>query len=347
MKILKIIIFIVLFCCMNNSFITAQQKKHTVAIIEFTGKNIDKETLAVLTNRFGTNLVKTQQFDVLERDKMNEILNEQNFIVSDNCNSAECAVQVGQLLGVEYMVGGFIGKIGNIFTIDIRIIDVSSGKILRTESLDYDGQIEGLLGVMSKIATSISEDENIRTSRISKGIEGQILYDGTFFDTRDGKKYKTVKLGNQIWMAENLNYSYVKSFCYQNNETYCNNYGRLYMWNEIKDIAPPGWRVPTKDDWKKLIEYFGNDKLLHSKFIQVPPNGFGTILGGFRDIGSLKSGPVFSGKDMMALFWSITEKDKDNAYSCGVYGDKFATDKFVNVSYHNKDKCFFVRCIKE
>lgn len=106
----------------------AQQKK-TIAVLNFVNSGgVDNNEISILTDRFNNYLVNTEVYDVLEREKMDAILKEQDFTMTDNCNSSECAVQVGQLLGMEYMIAGKIGKFGNTYTLDIRIIDVSTGK---------------------------------------------------------------------------------------------------------------------------------------------------------------------------------------------------------------------------
>ena len=143
----------------------AQEKKTTVAVLEFqTSGGLEKSEVSALSNRFRGILVKTKAFEVVEREKMNEVLKAQDFNVSDACNTAECAVQVGQLLGVEAMIAGDLGKIGDTYTIDLRLIDVQSGKILQTQTQDYVGKVDGLLGVMQSMANAIAGVVETRVS---------------------------------------------------------------------------------------------------------------------------------------------------------------------------------------
>jgi len=71
------------------------------------------------------------------------------------CTSAECAVEAGQILGVEEMITGSIGKIGQLYTIDIILIDVGTSQIIKSITRDYRGEVEGLVGLMRSISDEL------------------------------------------------------------------------------------------------------------------------------------------------------------------------------------------------
>lgn len=82
---------------------------------------------------------------------------------------------------------------------------------------------------------------------------------GSFTDIRDGQTYKTVKIGEQLWLAENLNYYTPTGSTYYNGDSiqYAKTFGRLYDWYTAIKSCPPGWHLSTHDDWQKLEMYLG------------------------------------------------------------------------------------------
>jgi TolB-like protein len=137
----------------NFTFIYAQQKqKTTTAVLTLQSKGgVTSNEASTLTDRLRTELVRLGTFTVLERGQMNEILDEQGFSAS-GCTSSECAIEAGRLLGVQMMIAGDVGKVGNILTIDVRLFDVGSGKITKAIQEDHEGDVSGLLKVMKRIA---------------------------------------------------------------------------------------------------------------------------------------------------------------------------------------------------
>jgi len=132
-----------------------------------------------------------------------------------------------------------------------------------------------------------TEEYKIRMNKIQKmhdtmiAQKNQTIRKGVLKDPRDGQEYKTISIGDQTLMAENLNYTsdQTPSLCYENISGFCKEYGRLYTWESSLLACPDGWHLPTKSEWKKVFatvaeasdslryndEYFGVAKQLKSK----------------------------------------------------------------------------------
>ena len=125
--------------------------KKTVAILDFEGRGISEMEAATLTDRLMSEMVNTDAVIMVERNQMDEILQEQGFQQS-GCTTAECAAEVGALLGVENMVSGSFGKLGNTYTIDSKLFSVETGATIRSVSKTYKGEVDGLLPVIEVVA---------------------------------------------------------------------------------------------------------------------------------------------------------------------------------------------------
>ena len=118
------------------SLASAQDFRQTVAVIDFDASGISQLEATSLTNRFRTAVGDVGVMRLVKRGMMEEVLQEQGF-QQTGCTSEECAVEVGQLLGVQNMIGGSIGRVGDTFTIDARMISVQSGVSLVTKQKTY------------------------------------------------------------------------------------------------------------------------------------------------------------------------------------------------------------------
>ncbi|MBO7512721.1 MAG: fibrobacter succinogenes major paralogous domain-containing protein [Fibrobacter sp.] len=171
---------------------------------------------------------------------------------------------------------------------------------------------------------------------------------GTLVDKRDGTKYRTVKIGNQTWMAENLNYKSDSSFCYNNKEDNCAKYGRLYKWHAALTACPDGWHLPSKAEFETLIESVGGQqvagKSLKSKKGWTDSGngsddfGFSALPAGFRiPIGN------YNFKDCHTSFWSSSESGSLNA--CEMYMESY--NDIAGLFCFKKDFGRSVRCLQD
>jgi uncharacterized protein (TIGR02145 family) len=189
----------------------------------------------------------------------------------------------------------------------------------------------------------------------------------------DGNVYKTVKIGNQIWMAENLKVSKLndrtnitwvtvgQSWAETEDPAYCGYaksqenadiYGGLYNWAAVNTgkLAPEGWHVATKFDWAKLIEYLGGEtetpiKLKESGTVHWTSPNDATNITGFTALpgGSRNTEGIFFGLGINATWWSATESSDSKAYLFELSTNN--VNPLQSASY--KECGFSIRCVKD
>jgi len=180
----------------------------------------------------------------------------------------------------------------------------------------------------------------------------------TFTDSRDKKSYTYVKIGEQTWMAENLNHVVEGSRCYDNQDDNCKKYGCLYNWETAMKVCPSGWHLPSDADWNVLMKFINpscNDnknctgagiKLRASdgwySSSGVPKGtddyGFSALPGGegnsydhFKDVGDY------------GHWWSTSEMSSDYAYRRSIN----YLEGWTYWSYGDKSSLFSVRCLQD
>lgn len=192
---------------------------------------------------------------------------------------------------------------------------------------------------------------------------------GSFTDARDGETYRTVKIGNQVWMAENLRFKAEDSFAPADDEANVKQYGRLYTWtsalnipsefseqspakdlamyNSMKDpnyagVSPEGWHIPSNKEWETLLENLApksNGKELRSACIWHEPGedslGFFALPAGYRF-----GNGSFCRFGTRARFWSKDEYGKCNAFRLSL------TDESVDIEGVYRSDAISVRCVK-
>jgi hypothetical protein len=117
----------------------------SVAVIDFAARGIPAHEAAIIADRVRGNLVKSGSVQVMERGQMEEVLKEQGFQSSGACSEASCVVEMGQLLAVSSIVSGSVGTIGGMYTLDLKLIDIRTGKIQISITEDVKGGIEDVL----------------------------------------------------------------------------------------------------------------------------------------------------------------------------------------------------------
>jgi uncharacterized protein (TIGR02145 family) len=137
---------------------------------------------------------------------------------------------------------------------------------------------------------------------------------GTYMDPRDDKVYKTVKIGDQWIMTENLAYKPNSGnyWAYNNDQSNVAKYGYLYDWQTSKKVSPTGWHLPTKGEWDSLIIYLGDSSnVVCEKLLPSGNSGFKAQFGGIYFPSPIEK--FYSLNEVVAI-WSSTYVSGNQAY---------------------------------
>ena len=261
---------------------------------------------------------------------------------------------------------GSDGKSCTVVAIDNGYKIVCGGDSVGVVLNGEDGQ-DGAKGDTGVAGTSCSAEEDSNGVKITctdgksftlsngaNGKDGKSFVDGWMVDPRDKQLYRVVTIGEQTWMAENLNYKTENSWCgggLDKTEGDCSKYGRLYTWAAANDACPEGWHLPDTTEWSKLFTAVGGKSTAGKKLKSqsgwkkyggtsgngTDAYGFSAFPAGLRDFDG-----SFSDEGASAYFWGATERSSLDAYSMYL----FYVNEDAYLGYGSKDLASSVRCLE-
>jgi len=190
----------------------------------------------------------------------------------------------------------------------------------------------------------------------------------SFTDSRDNQSYKSVAIGTQTWMAENLNYNASGSKCYDNNSANCNKYGRLYNWSTamgdanssgtipsgVQGVCPVGWHLPSDAEWQILVDYAGSNNItgggsdIAGTKLKSSTGWNGTDDFGFSALpGGLGNSSGFHYAGRYGNWWSATENDALNASYAWHWFMYYNSEDAYRSSGVLKSVLYSIRCVQD
>ena len=231
------------------------------------------------------------------------------------------------------------------------------------------------------VPVSVSASSGVCSGRVAQcgSIVSAFTYGSLFYE---GQSYKTIKIGTQTWMAENLNYVVEGSKCYDNDPAYCNTYGSLYDWatamslpsscdsascssqiqSKHQGICPDGWHIPNNADWDKLYRYVDGTSGTSSPYQSFTAPEYLKATSGWSDNGvngtdkygfsALPGGcgwnnGSFHGVSNNGYYWSASEHENERYF--GAYGRIMGKYYCNSASFagDNKSSLWSVRCLQD
>ena len=259
--------------------------------------------------------------------------------------------------------------------VEISSSDAVSSSSVKIEESSSSKEASSSSVIMSEISSS---DVANSSSEIASSSSLGCIYGEDIYDTRDGKTYKTVKIGEQEWMAENLNYHYIRGTtgsarysCYGKEEENCDVYGALYPWTvaidsafldsssgikcgseafkscslpaKWKGVCPDGWHLPSLKEWRILVQYIGDGDGLKLKSKGYwDPEGTDDVCFSAKPAGERES-YVYRALGYEAHFWTSEMFSGDYAYEIKFSQNGIGTSNMLATTYDQNS----VRCIKD
>ena len=265
---------LIILLCSIGTMVLAQQS-YTVIVSDIENLNVTREDAQRITNVIIDKLTQDPRITVVDRNSLGAILAEMKLQLSGMTETQ--AVEVGKLAGAQYFIQGKMSTNETHWVLNLKCIDIETGGIHKTINKTYDRQVVWgrlnqnkriidineladsgyMFGDISREFFPLPKAENsFEIPQLSKPVAGPFF--GSFTDDRDGKTYKTVTIGDQTWMAENLNFAGVKGSLKGEGRYAPKWNGMYYNWAAAKKACPKGWHLPSSEEFQILSDHISD-----------------------------------------------------------------------------------------
>ena len=284
---------------------------------------------------------------IMTRENINAMLPPGKSI--EECEGS-CLVETGKNIAADYVAQARVGKFGEQLTLTVELYETAANNLVAsftTRKDDAVGLLEDIEHEADNFFGKVLQTSSVDGKMIKSDENNDNTIANVLEDSRDGKKYRFVKIGNQVWMAENLNHKIRNSGCYGNKSANCEKYGRLYTWSAASKICPDGWHLPSKNEYTTLFSSVGGKATAAKKLktkIGWKNNGDGLDTYGFSALPAGGKDPKgkYNFEFLGTKFWSSTVEQNDKAAS--IY---LTNGSSAYLGLDNKKNAYSVRCIKD
>ena len=248
--------------------------------------------------------------------------------------------------------------LGSVITIKTNITD-EDGEVIKTKLMVDGNDIETITSPPFNFTWNTqAETEGVHhitiiaidNKELSTSFDTEVILSenftcgNDFFDPRDGNIYKTVKIDDQCWMAQNLNYkSEEGSWDYDDNPENGEKYGKLYKQEAALMASPYGWHLPSDEEWKVLEGTVDSESEWEQNGNGINKFGFNALPGGYKILDSGPGSDYYENLNFSATFWTSTSAGGNQLWS----RELFSTKNSIHRIFYNDDWALGIRCIKD
>jgi len=285
---------------------------------------------AVLQAAFSDALVNSGKYNVIAVDAIETVIKEHKRQMGGSVRESEIA-KVGEDAGAA-------------FILVVERVDAGAGSYYISAKMV---SVERKIAVMSGMSERVSDGDDIAdviNTQVAVMLKMPKPIPKNVVVRKDGKVYRTTRVGGRLWMAENLNAKVGNSWCYDDKDSNCVKYGRLYDWQTALAVCPVGWRLPTRAEWDDLVKSAGGDerggKSLKSNAVWNGADDYGW---GALPAGQRLPGGTFNSLGDIGAWWSSDESDGGSAYARYINAGRSG----IYESAAKKGTGHSVRCVPE